>query len=64
MIIKRLTPYFQTKGLSLEEVDLLYQNTIPRRSVFYRQQLKRDGVELSVGGTQATRDAHSEHEKA
>ena len=54
--------FFQTKGLSLEGVDLLYQNTITRRSVFYGQQPKRDCVELSVGGTQAKRDTASEHE--
>lgn len=32
-----LTP--QTKGLSLEQVDLLYQNTTPIKSVAYRNQL-------------------------
>jgi len=29
----------ETKGLSLEQVDVLYQNTTPRRSVAYRNQL-------------------------
>lgn len=54
---------FQTKGLSLEQVDLLYQNTTPMRSVAYRAQLKRDGVELSADGAHIKHDSTSEHEK-
>jgi len=29
----------QTKGLSLEQIDLMYQNTIPVNSLAYRRQL-------------------------
>nr|CAD1814642.1 monosaccharide transporters [uncultured fungus] len=52
----------ETKGLSLEQIDLLYQNTTPMRSVSYRRQLQRDGVELSAGG-HIKHDSASEHEK-
>ncbi len=37
----------ETKGLSLEQVDLLYQNVEPVRSVWYRKQLLAEGTELS-----------------
>ena len=29
----------ETKGLSLEQIDILYQNTTPVKSVSYRKQL-------------------------
>jgi MFS transporter, SP family, sugar:H+ symporter len=41
----------ETKGLSLEQIDLLYQNVIPVHSVAYRKQLLVEGTELS--GTSA-----------
>ncbi|EPQ56379.1 MFS monosaccharide transporter [Gloeophyllum trabeum ATCC 11539] len=34
----------EMKGLSLEQVDILYQNTTPRRSVQYRKQLVAEDV--------------------
>jgi len=37
----------ETKGLSLEEIDLLYQNTTPINSVAYRRQLKERGLVLT-----------------
>jgi SP family sugar:H+ symporter-like MFS transporter len=37
----------ETKGLSLEQIDLLYQNVEPVRSVWYRKQLLAEGTELS-----------------
>ncbi|KAI0289600.1 MFS monosaccharide transporter [Russula brevipes] len=40
----------ETKGLSLEQVDLLYRNVAPVHSVSYRRQLLVDGVELSHPG--------------
>ena len=44
----------ETKGLSLEQVDLLYQNVVPVHSVSYRKRLLAEGTEL----TEATgRDA-------
>jgi MFS transporter, SP family, sugar:H+ symporter len=36
----------ETKGLSLEQIDLLYQNTLPVNSVSYRKQLMAEGAEL------------------
>jgi len=51
----------ETKGLSLEQIDILYQNTTPMRSVSYREELKRQGVELS--GSAPVKDTASEHEK-
>lgn len=30
---------FQTKGLSLEQIDLMYQNTVPVKAHAYRRQL-------------------------
>jgi len=53
----------ETKGLSLEQIDILYQNTTPMRSVSYRRQLKEDGVELSVGDTHTKQDYSSEHKE-
>ena len=38
---------FQTKGLSLEQVDILYQNTTPIRSVEYRRRLVAENVHAS-----------------
>jgi len=37
----------ETKGLSLEEIDLLYQNTTPINSVAYRRQLLERGLVLT-----------------
>jgi hypothetical protein len=40
----------ETKGLSLEQIDLLYRNVAPVHSVSYRKQLLVDGTELSHPG--------------
>jgi hypothetical protein len=37
----------ETKGLSLEQIDLLYQNVAPVNSVSYRKRLLAEGTELS-----------------
>jgi hypothetical protein len=37
----------ETKGLSLEQIDLLYQNVAPINSVSYRKRLLAEGTELS-----------------
>ena len=37
----------ETKGLSLEQVDLLYQNVAPVNSVSYRKRLLAEGTESS-----------------
>ena len=36
----------ETKGLSLEQVDLLYQNVAPLRSISYRKRLLAEGNDL------------------
>jgi MFS transporter, SP family, sugar:H+ symporter len=38
----------ETKGLSLEQIDLLYRNTLPVNSVTYRKQLVAEGIELGA----------------
>ncbi len=38
----------ETKGLSLEQIDVLYQNVAPINSVSYRKRLLAEGTELSV----------------
>jgi sugar porter (SP) family MFS transporter len=38
----------ETKGLSLEQIDMLYQNVAPVNSVSYRKRLLADGTELSA----------------
>jgi sugar porter (SP) family MFS transporter len=52
----------ETKGLSLEQVDILYQNTTPRRSVAFRRQLQENGEELSAitGGVRGEGRSSSE----
>jgi MFS family permease len=40
----------ETKGLSLEQVDLLYQNVDPVHSVAYRKRLLAEGSELREAG--------------
>ena len=37
----------ETKGLSLEQIDLLYQNVAPINSVSYRKRLLAEGTVLS-----------------
>jgi MFS transporter, SP family, sugar:H+ symporter len=37
----------ETKGLSLEQVDILYQNTTPVRSISYRKRLLAEDVHAS-----------------
>jgi hypothetical protein len=37
----------ETKGLSLEQIDVLYQNVAPVNSVSYRKRLLAEGTELS-----------------
>ena len=46
----------ETKGLSLEQIDLLYQNVAPVHSVSYRKRLLAEGTELSesMGAAPAT----------
>jgi len=41
----------ETKGLSLEQVDLLYQNVAPLHSVSYRKRLLAEGTELKEAGS-------------
>jgi MFS transporter, SP family, sugar:H+ symporter len=38
----------ETKGLSLEQIDLLYRNVVPVNSVRYRKQLVAEGMELGA----------------
>ncbi|KAH9978328.1 MFS monosaccharide transporter [Russula compacta] len=38
----------ETKGLSLEQIDLLYRNVAPVKSVSYRKRLLAEGTELSA----------------
>jgi hypothetical protein len=38
----------ETKGLSLEQIDVLYQNVAPINSVSYRKRLLAEGTELSA----------------
>ena len=54
---------FQTKGLSLEQIDILYQNTTPMRSVAYREALKRDGADLELGDVRQKKDSVSDHKE-
>jgi sugar porter (SP) family MFS transporter len=56
----------ETKGLSLEQIDILYQNTTPRQSVAYRRQLQQDGQELSAvtGGANEKHSFAGDVEKA
>ena len=52
----------ETKGLSLEQIDLLYQNVAPVNSVSYRKRLLAEGTELSGSKGPATSrsdDLHS-----
>ena len=37
----------ETKGLSLEQIDLLYRNVAPLQSVAFRKRLMAEGNELS-----------------
>jgi SP family sugar:H+ symporter-like MFS transporter len=48
----------ETKGLSLEQVDLLYQNVAPVHSVSYRKRLLAAGTKLSKaeGNASAIKD--------
>jgi MFS transporter, SP family, sugar:H+ symporter len=54
----------ETKGLSLEQIDVLYQNVAPVNSVSYRKQLLATGTELSESrgaapGADRSDDLHS-----
>jgi len=40
----------QTKGLSLEQIDLMYQRTIPMKSLAYRKQLVIEEQKLPTNG--------------
>jgi len=58
----------ETKGLSLEQIDLLYMNVAPINSVSYRKQLISQGSELSeakspVVPVSGQDDSMSLHEK-
>ena len=44
----------ETKGLSLEQIDLLYQNVAPVHSVSYRKRLLAAGAELSEARVNAS----------
>ncbi|KAI0295354.1 MFS monosaccharide transporter [Multifurca ochricompacta] len=46
----------ETKGLSLEQIDLLYQNVAPINSVSYRKRLLAEGGELSEANPTAVKD--------
>ncbi len=54
----------ETKGLSLEQIDVLYQNVAPVNSVSYRKRLLAEGTELSgsneaAPATRRSDDLHS-----
>ncbi|KAF8498516.1 general substrate transporter [Russula emetica] len=54
----------ETKGLSLEQIDVLYQNVAPVNSVSYRKRLLAEGTELSESkevapATNRSDDLHS-----
>jgi len=54
----------ETKGLSLEQIDVLYQNVAPVNSVSYRKRLLATGTELSESkgaapATSRSDDLHS-----
>jgi MFS transporter, SP family, sugar:H+ symporter len=53
----------ETKGLSLEQIDLLYQNTVPVHSVQYRKQLLAEGKELGGGPVSKKDDDMASNEK-
>ena len=42
----------QTKGLSLEQIDLMYQNTTPVKSLEYRRRLIAEGPDAVHGTTE------------
>ena len=48
----------ETKGLSLEQVDLLYRNVAPLHSISYRKRLFAEGIELkgASGAPVVTKD--------
>jgi sugar porter (SP) family MFS transporter len=48
----------ETKGLSLEQIDLMYQNTTPVKSLEYRRRLMADGNPISE--KTAAQDNHSD----
>ncbi|KAI0272609.1 general substrate transporter [Gloeopeniophorella convolvens] len=54
----------ETKGLSLEQIDILYQNVSPINSVAYRKRLIAEGSELSeIRGTAVKDSDSASHEK-
>jgi SP family sugar:H+ symporter-like MFS transporter len=57
----------ETKGLSLEQIDLLYRNVAPVHSVSFRKRLMAEGKELSqvdnVPGERKDDDLASQQEK-
>ncbi|KAH8983128.1 general substrate transporter [Lactarius hatsudake] len=52
----------ETKGLSLEQIDLLYRNVAPVHSVAFRKRLIADGNQLSLVGD-VREDDMASHEK-
>jgi SP family sugar:H+ symporter-like MFS transporter len=55
----------QTKGLSLEQIDLMYQNTLPVNSLAYRARLLAEDIHVSDAAavekvTSRREDAHSD----
>jgi SP family sugar:H+ symporter-like MFS transporter len=50
----------ETKGLSLEQVDVLYRNTAPVNSVSYRKRLLAEGTELSGSNEAAPANGRSD----
>lgn len=53
----------ETKGLSLEAIDVLYQNTTPVHSVSYRRRLIAEEASLGLADVQA-QELHHPGEKA
>jgi hypothetical protein len=52
----------QTKGLSLEQIDVMYQNTIPAKSLEYRRKLMAGGVGVK-GGSETSQGTKVQEEK-
>lgn len=51
-------PHFQTKGLSLEQIDEMYQQVMPLKSHEYRRRLKES--EAGRFGTEKAESFHDE----
>jgi SP family sugar:H+ symporter-like MFS transporter len=60
LVAEKSSFFLQTKGLSLEQIDVMYQNTVPHKSLAYRRELMEGNIRVSDADSSAPKASTSQ----